>query len=479
MQNTSIFWFRRDLRLNDNTALFHALNESDTVYPVFIFDTTILEKLPSKNDRRIQLIWDTLSEIQSLLNASGKKITILHGNPAKLIPLLAESVHANTVYTNRDYEPAALKRDESVEKKLTASGIRFKTYKDHVIFEKDDILKSDGTPYVVYTPYSKAWHSKVVPKDYQHHESEKLLSKMASDYLSRSDAKSVRSLTDIGFNSVAVNIKGTREKGLDFLDDFLSRIDPYGENRDFPAAKGVSYLSPYLRFGQISIRECVRSVVSNQSEGAKKWLNELIWREFYSMILYKFPHAVSESFNPSYKNLNFSNNETYFKAWCAGKTGFPIVDAAMRQLNETGWMHNRLRMIAASFLVKDLHIDWRWGEKYFADLLLDFDLASNNGGWQWAASTGCDAQPYFRIFNPELQSKKFDPDGVFIRKYIPELKDMKTEFIHTPWATDQKTLFEAEKIMSYPKPIVDHQKQKETTLQLFKSVRDGVNHQKG
>lgn len=477
MQNISIFWFRRDLRLYDNTALFHALTESQKVYPVFIFDTTILEKLPSKNDRRVQLIWDALSEIQSLLGSDGKKLTIYHGNPATLIPQLAKAVHAAAVYTNRDYEPAALKRDEAVEKSLTKNGILFRTFKDHVIFEKSETLKPDGSPYVVFTPYSKAWYAKLNPADYQHFPSEKWLGHFSSDALNFDQAKSIQSLTDIGFNSVQVNIKGTRQSGLSFLNDFLGRIDHYGENRDFPAIKGVSYLSPYLRFGQISIRECVRSIVSNKSDGAKKWFNELIWREFYSMILYHFPHAVSESFNPAYRQLNFPNNEKYFEAWCQGKTGFPIVDAAMRQLNETGWMHNRLRMITASFLVKDLHIDWRWGEKYFADLLLDFDLASNNGGWQWAASTGCDAQPYFRIFNPELQSRKFDQDGVFIRKYIPELKDVKTEILHSPMSENQ-TLFQSE-INMYPKPIVDHQQQKTKALELFKSARDGTNHQKG
>ena len=478
MQNSSIFWFRRDLRLTDNSALFHALTESQNVYPVFIFDTTILEKLPSKNDRRIQLIWDALSEIQTVLGSAGKKVNIFHGNPSVLIPEIAKSIQAVSVYTNRDYEPSALKRDETVEKSLTKNGIAFKTFKDHVIFEKDDILKSDGTPYVVYTPYSKAWYAKLKPSDYQHYPSEKLLGNLSSEPIHFEKIKSVQSLTDIGFNSVSVNIKGTRESGLYFLNDFLKRIDHYGKNRDFPAVKGVSYLSPYLRFGQISIRECVRAIINNPSDGAKKWFNELIWREFYSMILYRFPHVISESFNPAYRNLNFPNNEAFFEAWCNGKTGFPIIDAAMRQLNETGWMHNRLRMITASFLVKDLHIDWRWGEKYFADLLLDFDLASNNGGWQWAASTGCDAQPYFRIFNPELQSRKFDPEGIFIRKHIPELKDVNIEFLHSP-SSEKNTLFETGKNNVYPRPIVDHQQQKNKVLELFKSVRDGTDHQKG
>ena len=469
---SSIFWFRRDLRLEDNHGLFQALQQSYSVYPIFIFDSNILEKLPSKHDRRVHLIWDAIEEINQKLSEFGKKLYLFYGNPVEIIPRLASEWKVSSVFTNRDYEPNAIERDSSVQKKLSVLNVEFHTFKDHVIFEMKEIMKSDGSAYVVYTPYSKAWMAAFKPDLSNSFSTEKFWYKFSVIDKIPDGIKTVNHLEDTGFQKTDVKISGTRKSGLNFLTDFSTRIQHYVDLRDIPSKKGVAYLSPYLRFGQISIRECVQEATKHKNEGSEKWFKELIWREFYSMILYNFPNTVHESFKSEYKNINFPNDEKKFLAWCEGKTGFPIVDAAMRQLNQTGWMHNRLRMISASFLVKDLHIDWRWGEKYFADLLIDFDLSSNNGGWQWAASTGCDAQPYFRIFNPELQSKKFDPDGVFIKKYIPELAFVPTNLIHTP-----ENLTEFDQISykvnigrDYPLPIVNHQEAKSIALSLFKRI---------
>ncbi|MBN8707626.1 MAG: deoxyribodipyrimidine photo-lyase [Bacteroidetes bacterium] len=470
MTKISIFWFRRDLRFEDNHALFQALSKSEKVIPVFIFDTDILSRLPSRKDRRIQLIWDALSEMNQILKSKHQTdLLILHGEPTELIPALAKSTGAEAVFTNTDYEPAAILRDQKVEKELVKSGIQFNTFKDHVIFHRDEITKEDGKPYVVFTPYSRAWKKKLATEQTQHFPSESLLHKLTFPEETK-HFNPISELEQIGFEPANVNISGTRTQGLNFLSDFSGRIQKYGDLRDFPSKKGVSYLSPYLRFGMIGIRECVTMAKSASSEGSEKWLGELIWRDFYSQILWHFPHSAKESFNPVYKNLVFPNDEKKFKAWCVGKTGFPIVDAAMRQLNQTGWMHNRLRMVAASFLVKDLHIDWRWGEQYFADSLIDFDLTSNNGGWQWAASTGCDAQPYFRIFNPELQSERFDPDGTFIRKYVPELAHVPAKFIHNPsvMSESDQLLYKCKTGDNYPEPVVNHKEAKVFALELFK-----------
>jgi len=470
MNKLSIFWFRRDLRFEDNHGLYKALSQSEKVIPVFIFDTDILSHLPSRKDRRVQLIWDALSEMKEILKTQHQtELLILHGKPTELIPVLAKSTGANSVFTNTDYEPAAILRDQTVEKELAKSGIQFHSFKDHVIFHRDEITKEDGKPYVVFTPYSRSWKKKLTTEQTQHFHSESLLHKLTFPK-DLKQFKLISSLEQIGFESADVNISGTRAQGLKFLTDFTGRIQKYGDLRDFPAKKGVSYLSPYLRFGMIGIRECVRMAKSGSSDGSEKWLGELIWRDFYSQILWHFPHSAKESFNPVYKNLVFPNDEKKFKAWCDGKTGFPIVDASMRQLNQTGWMHNRLRMVAASFLVKDLHIDWRWGEQYFADSLIDFDLTSNNGGWQWAASTGCDAQPYFRIFNPELQSERFDPDGTFIRKYVPELAHVPSKFIHNPseMSESDQLHYKCKLGKDYPEPVVNHREAKAFALELFK-----------
>lgn len=469
---TSIFWFRRDLRLEDNHGLFQALQQSDSVYPVFIFDSTILEKLPSKHDRRVHLIWDAVEEINQQLSETGKKLHFFYGNPVDIIPKLASEWKVNAVFANSDYEPNAINRDNSVQRKLADSNREFHTFKDHVIFEMKEIMKSDGSPYVVYTPYSKAWMLSFKPKLSEPFSAQKYWEKFSVANKIQEKIKQIEKFEDTGFKKTDVKISGTRKSALNFLNDFSNRIQNYGELRDIPSKKGVSYLSPYLRFGQISIRECVLEAIKHKNEGSEKWFKELIWREFYSMILYNFPDSVHESFKPEYRNLNFPNDEKKFHAWCEGKTGFPIIDAAMRQLNQTGWMHNRLRMISASFLVKDLHIDWRWGEKYFADLLIDFDLSSNNGGWQWAASTGCDAQPYFRIFNPELQSKKFDPDGVFIKKFVPELSSVPADLIHTPEKLSDfdQISYKVNIGKDYPLPVVNHQEAKAFALSLFKHV---------
>lgn len=468
MSRISLFWFRRDLRLTDNHGLFLALSRSEQVIPVFVFDPAILDRLTEKKDRRVQLIFDALRELNSdLASRNGSRILMLKGSPEHLIPELAIQTGASAVYTNTDYEPAAIHRDTAVQEQLMKSGIGFHPVRDHVIFHQNEIVKEDGKPYVVYTPYSKAWKSRLTANETRHFASESLLEKVIP---ANPHPSEIQTLSDIGFSPADVSIQGTRQAGLQFLSGFSARMASYGETRDFPAVKGVSYLSPYLRFGMIGIRECVRLALSENSSGSAKWLNELIWRDFYSQILWHFPQVVSDSFKPEYAGLQFPNDEEKFRRWCEGTTGFPIVDAAMRQLNQTGWMHNRLRMVAASFLVKDLHVDWRWGEQYFAEKLLDFDLASNNGGWQWAASTGCDAQPYFRIFNPELQSRKFDPAGKFIRKYCPELKNLPDSLIHSP-----ATLSEADQILygcrigtDYPVPVVLHPEAKEKALLLYR-----------
>lgn len=466
----SIFWFRRDLRLFDNHGLFEALNSSKTVYPIFIFDPSILDKLPTKSDKRVQLIWDALSDINSQLEKYNTRLSIFYGQPDEIIPKLSHLWNTSSVFTNEDYEPNTIHRDQKVSRILLTQNTTLHILKDHVIFHKNEIVKSDGSPYVVFTPYSKAWKASLNNSHYQLFPSENFLFKIKTPPLT--DFSLINSLNEIGFQNIAVSFHGSRENGLGFLTDFSNRINSYDDFRNYPAQKGVSYLSPFLRFGLISIRECVRLAISNKSVGAEKWLNELIWRDFYSQILFNFPHVVEGPFQTKYNSIQFPFDDQKWSAWCNGKTGFPIVDAAMHQLNQTGWMHNRLRMVVASFLIKDLHIDWRLGEKYFADLLLDFDLASNNGGWQWAASTGCDAQPYFRIFNPLLQSQKFDPDGHFIKKYLPSLSSVSKKFIHEPF-TDPKfsdSLF-SNHILDYPKPIVDHANVKPITLSIYQSSK--------
>ena len=461
--STVLMWFRRDLRAVDNLALSMALHCGLPVVCVFVFDPKILDRLDSA-DRRLPFIHSALAELQTTLRDAGGELITCHDDPVLAIPRLARQLACRTVFANRDYEPYARQRDEQIATALTQDGRELHLYKDTVIFEQDQLLTGQGKPYTVFTPYMKCWRQHFHPALVAD------VSVSLHGALAAVDkACDLPTLAALGFSDATIeNLKlPTGSHGaLELLADFNRRIQHYQTQRDFPAVKGVSYLSAHLRFGTLSIREAIRTSLKNENEGSTCWLNELIWREFYQQLLWHFPHIATESFKPAYRDLAFPNHPEWFAAWCEGRTGYPLVDAAMRQLNQSGYMHNRLRMVAASFLVKDLLIDWRWGEGYFAERLLDFDLAANNGGWQWAASTGCDAQPYFRIFNPVTQSEKFDPDGRFIRRYVPELAQLDNKAIHAPWLA--KSLPLGFRLGThYPEPIVDHAVQREAALKLF------------
>ena len=472
----ALMWFRRDLRVADNAALYAALKAARRVFCVFVYDTGILDRLPSRADRRVEFIVESAAELHRGLSALGGGLVMLHGSAQQEIPRLARELGVQAVYANHDYEPAAVARDAAVAKALAASGIGFMTRKDQVIFEKDEVLTQGGAPYSVFTPYKNAWLKKLEPFFLKAYPVEAYASRLART----AETREPLTLSAIGFQETKLRelgIAGGSAAAQKLLADFLPRMARYRETRDFPARKGPSYLSVHLRFGTISIRELARmawqAVRDGGGEGAATWLSELVWRDFYFMILHHHPHVVSGAFRPAYDAIRWPNDEDLFAAWREGRTGYPIVDAAMRQINRTGYMHNRLRMIAASFLVKDLLVDWRMGEKYFADQLNDFDLAANNGGWQWAASTGCDAQPYFRIFNPVTQSEKFDADGAFIRKYLPELARCETRHIHAPWTMTPAQQQAAGVIIGrdYPAPVVEHAAARVRALELFKAVR--------
>ncbi len=474
--DSALMWFRRDLRWSDNAALHSALKQSNRVYCVFVYDTEILDVLPSRADRRVEFISQSVAGLGRDLAERGGQLIMLHGKAVDQIPALAKKLRVQAVYANHDYEPSAVARDIVVTKALSSAGIKFLTRKDHVVFEKSEILTQGGTPFSVFTPYKNAWLKKLEAFYLKAYPVERYTAKLA-----RVDsANDLLTLEDIGFVPAGMGklgIAGGAASAQKTFADFISRMDRYHENRDYPAIKGPSYLSIHLRFGTISIREVARAAwakaKSKNGQGAAIWLSELIWRDFYFMILHHHPHVVSGAFKPAYDAIPWPNDRALFARWCEGMTGYPVVDAAMRQINSTGYMHNRLRMIAASFLVKDLLVDWRWGEKYFADHLNDFDLAANNGGWQWAASTGCDAQPYFRIFNPVTQSEKFDPDGKFIRRYVPELAGCDSRYIHAPWTMGVEMQKTAGVIIGrdYPAPAVDHADARIRALELFKAIR--------
>lgn len=472
--DSALMWFRRDLRMADNAALYAALKAARRVYCVFVYDTEILDVLPSRTDRRVEFILQSVDELGRELAAHGGQLIVLHGSARVEIPRLALKLGAQAVYANHDYEPAALARDAAVAEALDPCA--FLTRKDQVIFEKDEILTQGGTPFSVFTPYKNAWLKKLSPfflKAYP-------VDQYAGNLAKAPGKFGMFSLADLGFSATklqALGIAGGVLAAQKLLADFAPRMARYRDARDFPAKKGPSYLSVHLRFGTISIRELARrawqSGQEGGGEGAATWLSELVWRDFYFMILHHHPRVVSQAFKPAYDAIRWPNDEGLFEAWCEGRTGYPIVDAAMRQLKQTGYMHNRLRMIAASFLVKDLLVDWRWGEKYFADQLNDFDLSANNGGWQWAASTGCDAQPYFRIFNPVTQSEKFDADGAFIRRYVPELARCDARGVHAPWTMSPDAQRAAGVLIGrdYPAPVVDHAVARLQALELFKAVK--------
>jgi deoxyribodipyrimidine photo-lyase len=425
----NIFWFRRDLRLDDNVGLFHALNTDEDVLPIFIFDDSILSQLP-KDDARVTFIHNQLDKIQSKFQEIGKSLAVFHGKPIDVFKKLLSEKKIKTVYTNSDYEPYARKRDLELFQLFKENNIEFKTSKDQVIFEKSEVVKDDGTPYVVYTPFSNKWKENFNKIQLINYNSEDYLNKIALH------SYPFLSLKDIGFETSKIKISQ--------FDVSSSLIDNYEATRNFPAQNKTSYLGIYLRFGAVSIRKMITKAIESNNE---TFFKELIWREFFMQILWHFPHTNKASFRPKYDAIIWENNEDLFQKWCDGKTGYPFVDAGMRELNATGHMHNRVRMITASFLCKHLLIDWRWGETYFAQKLLDYEQSSNVGNWQWAAGSGVDAAPYFRIFNPTEQVKKFDKELQYIKKWIPELETL-----------------------DYPKPIVDHKEARERCLRVYKEA---------
>ncbi len=460
----SLVWFRSDLRDYDHAALSHALQDSEHVFCIFIFDKEILNALKNKEDRRVEFIWESVKELKESLIEKKSDLIVLHDKAFEAMSFAIDQFKIEAIFTNRDYEPAAIARDESIKNLATSKKIAFHDFKDQIVFEKNEILTALEKPYTVFTPYKNNYLKKLSQTTIPRFDIEPWISNLA-----QFKSQPLLTLKDMGFQATNlhdIKIHTGMSGGKLLVEDFKERVAFYKKTRDFPAIKGVSYLSVHLRFGTVSIRQLFRLAQESFSEGAETWLNELIWREFYFQILFHRPDvAHGKAFKKEYESIAFENNPDYFKAWAEGKTGYPIVDAAMRQLNQTGFMHNRLRMIAASFLVKDLLVDWRWGEAYFAEKLIDFDLSANNGGWQWAASTGCDAQPWFRIFNPVTQSTRFDLQGKFIKKYIPELKNCTDDEIHAPWLSQKAEQFK------YPTPIVDHASQRIKALALYKSVK--------
>jgi deoxyribodipyrimidine photo-lyase len=476
MHGATLFWFRRDLRVSDNAGLYHALKSSRRVYCAFIFDREILDALPSRQDRRVEFIMESLRELGVELRKHGGDLIVRHDVASDAIPALAAALKVDAVFTNEDYEPAAVARDGRVRDTLREQGIAFETFKDTVIFARDEVLTQAGGTYSVFTPYKNAWLKKL--EDF--HLKAYPVEKYAASFARPKTPAAIPSLNAIGFeptNLKAIGIEPGVSGAQKLLADFVPRMEQYKAARDFPAVKGVSYLSVHNRFGTVSVRELAAiahaEALRGKNIGAETWRGELIWRDFYFQIMHHHPHTATAAFRPEYDALAWRNDEELFLAWCKARTGYPIIDAAMRQLNQSGYMHNRLRMIVASFLTKDLLIDWRWGEKYFANQLNDFDLAANNGGWQWAASTGCDAQPYFRIFNPVTQSERFDPQGKFIRRYLPELANVPDKFIHAPWTMPPPEQ-QARGVLigrDYPAPVVDHAVQRDLALAMYEAVK--------
>lgn len=429
-KSINLFWFRRDLRLTDNAGFYHALKSGKPVLPMFIFDTEILDKLEDKDDARVTFIYQTLVNMNEELKQLGSSMLIKNTSPKEAFAQILDEYSVDTVFTNQDYEPYAKERDEAIVQILADKGVKFQTYKDHVIFDRDEVMKPDGNPYTVFTPYSRKWKAKLNDFYLKPYPVEKYLQNLYQTDLP------FPTLQDIGFELSAIHVP---------KNEYKSVIADYAKTRDFPGLEGTSRMSVHLRFGTVSIRE-LAAEANKASE--KTWLNELIWRDFYAMVFWHFPETSNHAYKPDFDKIQWRNNEQEFEVWCKGETGYPIVDAGMRQMQELGWMHNRVRMVTASFLCKHLLIDWRWGEHYFARKLLDYDAASNVGGWQWAAGTGTDAAPFFRIFSPEAQTKRFDPKFEYIKKWVPEYLDP----------------------FKYPAPIVDHKEARERCLAAFKKA---------
>ncbi|CAN5554547.1 deoxyribodipyrimidine photo-lyase [soil metagenome] len=427
MEKINIFWFRRDLRIEDNTGLYHSFQEDLHVLPLFIFDSEILDELPDRKDARVNFIYNQISILYKQFKGA---FLIKYGIPLDVIKQVIAEYPVSTVFANHDYEPYAIKRDSEVSDFLNSNGVRFHTFKDQVIFEKNEVVSPSGDPYKIFTPYKKRWLQHLDQKKLQNYNSSEII-----NHTKNIDPLPFPSLKDLNFDKSEIPVPD-----LNVKDELIRK---YSEARNFPAQNGTSRLGIHLRFGTVSIRK----LVSRAWQLNETWLNELIWREFYMMVLFHNPQVVNKAFKAKFDRIPWRNNREDFEKWCQGTTGYPLVDAGMREMNATGFMHNRVRMVAASFLTKHLLIDWRWGEAYFAQKLLDYELSSNNGGWQWAAGTGTDAQPYFRIFNPTTQAQKFDPHNVYINKWIPEIN------------TD-----------SYPEPIIEHNSARERALSLFKKV---------
>ena len=428
---TALFWHRRDLRIDDNKGLFEALKQNEIVHPIFIFDKSILDKLP-KNDQRILFIYQEIESLKKSYQNLGSDLWVYYGEPSEIIPKIAQELNCSSVYFNNDYEPYALQRDQEIQVSLNKIKIEFIGKKDHVIFEKNEVLKDDGKPYTIFTPYSRKWKANLKEEDLREYSIEKYIGNLVQ----KKQEEALITLEEMGFESKVLH---------DFPDRIAKNeiLKNYHLSRNFPAVKGTSKLSLHLRFGTISIRK-LALIAREQNE---TYLNELIWRDFYQMIIFHFPKSAENSFKTQYDKIIWEKNEVHFDSWCTGKTGYPIVDAGMRELNATGFMHNRVRMVVASFLTKHLLLDWRLGAAYFAEKLLDFELASNTGGWQWAAGCGCDAAPYFRVFNPQAQQEKFDKSFEYIKKWVPE------------YGTS-----------SYPEPIIEHKFARERILQRFKAA---------
>ncbi len=468
----SLTWLRRDLRLHDHYALSESLKNSEETYVAFIFDSRILDKLHNKNDARVTFIMDSLKEIEKTLAKHGSSLIVRYGDPLEEIPSIIKEHGIEALFFNRDYEPYAKERDQKIEKTLLNKGIHLFNYKDHVFYEKNEILNGQQEIYKVFTPYKNKWlevfraHESFVP-DYQ------------CDLKKLAKIKNPKSVLthdwyyDICFVETPSLLPGGSTKALLRLEDFKERIEEYKTARDVPAIEGTSLLSAYIRMGNLSIRDMIKVSLEKKTLGHQTWLSEIIWRDFYQMILDHYPHVDKNCFRPEYDQIKWPGKKSDFTKWCDGETGYPLVDAAMRCLNTTGMMHNRLRMVVASFLTKTLLIDWRWGEQYFAEKLLDYDMAANNGGWQWSASTGVDAQPYFRIFNPYNQSEKFDPKGEFIKQWCPELALFSAKTIHHPHDTEMDMQMAAQCFIGkdYPHPIVGYKEQRERALSMYKAVK--------